>query len=180
MNIKIMVLWVVILCSLVDRYQRFEGTYCLYLQGIRRGAWNNMAGFSKRLYQTTWHNIPENWSYLRWTLREVCYRKYKRCLHLFRVTGMDCSSGYTVLQLQFSQNSLYTFECIMCVLLNTRMQECRNLVPLMETAVSESRSIVRYRKTIWKGELPGATHLSEMAAQFMQYTSTAVYNWNET
>jgi hypothetical protein len=59
------------------------------------------------------------------------------------------------------------------------MHTNRNLVPLVETVVSDSPSIVKYRKTIedahrqWR-ELPGTTHFSEMAAQFVQYSSTAV------
>jgi hypothetical protein len=73
MNIKITVVCNVILCSSVDKYQHFRGTYCLHLQGERIShgekttSYSTLkvegAGSSETLiivYQSTWRHIAKH------------------------------------------------------------------------------------------------------------------------
>jgi hypothetical protein len=74
---KMAVFWVVALCSLIEVYQRFRGTFCLHYQGdecLRQQLPETLVNF----YQTTRRYNPEN-SHLH-TRRRENLKSYKETM----------------------------------------------------------------------------------------------------
>jgi hypothetical protein len=60
MNMKMAVIWHVVMCSLVDLYWYFRGVYCLHNQGPNDEGSKTLWNTNQYLLLLTWCNIPEN------------------------------------------------------------------------------------------------------------------------
>ena len=59
-TVKITVSWHVTLCSLVDMYHTFGGTYCLEHQGVLKTETEDSSRILVDSYHAEWHHIPDD------------------------------------------------------------------------------------------------------------------------